>query len=323
MEANMRHMVATLAAAALSCAACAQAGGGSGGGENLPSAGVVPWSASQTEDGLANYIVAGDANVRYSEPAVWRHTDRVQLWLTRVQDGTSAIVVTDGSSLERLGSPEVAIHDARDPAVASDHDGVLWLAWIDEGSGAIVAARVDESGVPTQPVSRLVEPRAGERLGAPSLAATDDGWLLVFSATPSPDAASRIDRVWLDADRHARQRITIVDVERECADIAGVSEPCWDADGVGSPDLKRDVTALGRTQYRLFFAGERQGRRDIGFAASFDGTHWSRYAFNPVLGDTFDESGPASLRDGDRTLLLFTDDRGAVQNGITFATLDE
>jgi hypothetical protein len=71
-----------------------------------------------------------------------------------------------------------------------------------------------------------------------------------------------------------------------------------------APEVRRAVTSLGRTVYRMMYESkDADGAPVIAFAASFDGASFTDYPQNPL----FPGAEPSNIRLGDRYLLYFVD----------------
>jgi hypothetical protein len=71
-----------------------------------------------------------------------------------------------------------------------------------------------------------------------------------------------------------------------------------------APEVRRAVTSLGRTVYRMMYEDrDADGAPVVAFAASFDGASFTAYPENPL----FPGAEPSNIRLGDRYLLYFVD----------------
>lgn len=92
----------------------------------------------------------------------------------------------------------------------------------------------------------------------------------------------------------------------------------FDADGIETPTVIKDLSAPPNERYKLWYAGRKSrcspvNDHKIGYATSPDGIHWTKYAGNPVLaaGDSsswFNSfvTGPAVIKDGATYKMWFT-----------------
>ena len=92
----------------------------------------------------------------------------------------------------------------------------------------------------------------------------------------------------------------------------------FDADGIETPTVIKDLTASTNERYKLWYAGRKAqcsstNDHKLGYAYSPDGLHWTKYQGNPVLvaGDNnnwFNSfvSGPSVIKEGATYKMWFT-----------------
>ncbi len=265
------------ALAVLLLVGCGTLGAEGGGDTDLPNRGVVPYTVA-TLDGVGEL----------TEPAAVVVGAEVHLFATEEAPGGSSVVRLRSQDGLRFGAPEIIEGGARSPS-AVVHEGVVQLAFV--RGGRVFMGPVGE------PEATSIE---GD---APSLVSVD-GELQLY--------VSRAEQVLKVVDGRAGP--TILLPGRDCVDPAGEPEACWDAGLVGSAEIRVGTSATGRRLWRLMYGGGRGDARSIGFAASWDGVVFTRYAFNPIVpidamydGDPKD-AAPSNVRLGDRYLLYFERD---------------
>ena len=310
--------------------ACSALGGGGGGAENLPNRGIVPYarhaadaSPDATEEPPTTWVLQSPdpAALRYVEPAPVQDGARLWLYAQRrdVAADTSSIVraeLVDGG--ERALEPTVVIEDAAAPAVV--RIAAEWLlAWSAPDASRILIARSSDGATLTgEPVTAVaaIDPTTAVR--SPSLVALSDGTLeLYYEARDGEDAPPTIHRAISDGALDAFEPASpVFETGTGCTDPSGDDEPCWDADGVGEPSVALATTPASRTLRRLFYVGRSGSSTAVGFAASFDGTTWSRFPFNPSLDPKTALRQPAQANVDQRWLLYGAESRGRDTQGI-------
>lgn len=325
--------------------ACAALGGGGGGGENLPNRGIVPWErfVRPTADGLAHdwYVLAPEAGSgeRWLAPsALVVDAQEVQLFFEiRRDEGPSTIArAISGPEGLSFGPVETVF----DPALAGSAPPWLgdlpaapsvvryrgtWLMALGYGDGEGIALAWSLDGdrffaLPEPALTRLGGAEAGG-VFSPALVAGDEGVTLYYEARAA-DGGGSIRKAAADWSLQLQRAGVVLQAGVGCTGPDGQPESCWDASGVGSPEVRLAVSGAGTPVHRLFYAGGTGGKADLGFAAAWDGALWSRYAFNPVLEDGFDQREPTNVRLGDRYLLYFAEQRTTSSHGIAAAVND-
>lgn len=326
-------------------------GGGGGGGENLPNRGIagyaiveVPAEGSAAGSGDEadatidpRWVALGADGVRYREPSAWVTDDAIEVllevrsdsrsrlaWLRSTDDGSTwsaPVEVLDGSG---LGAPFET--DAGLSAPSVWYDGTQWFVAFGYGDGAGIglAAGPTLDTLRVAPDPLLVAEGSGESdgIGAPSLVEVDAVWHLYY-ATSGQEAE-------VDGGGALAPYVALATgagpggMARQGAVIdGGVCSPeieeCLEAIGVASPEVRVATTAAGRRVLRMFYGAGDDGVESLGFAASFDGRSWSRFAYNPAQAeDRFDEYGATNVIVEDRYQILYTREaargpRGVVQ----------
>lgn len=309
--ATIRGAVVTLAFGA----GCAAQGGDDGGSSRLPDRGIAGWEREE-RDVADPYVIGlpegdrvGGASALVVGGALFVYAHRL------LADGGAELVRArregDGFAVPEALALSSAPMLGHDPSVVVGDDGRVWIAWVD-ADGALALARSDDGVSFTALAASGLD--AGSR--APSLVLEGDRVRLFASR----DGAI----VHAEADRDALAfgpEVEVFGPGEGCVDRAGATEPCWDGGAIVEAEVRRAKAPTGDTVYRMFFAGRgAAGDSDVGFAASYDGLTFSRYAYNPVLADTRDELSPSAALFEGRYLLFWSETRGAKSAGILRAT---
>ncbi|MCB9729345.1 MAG: hypothetical protein H6744_15820 [Deltaproteobacteria bacterium] len=332
------RLIALWATAAL-CGGCAALGGGGGGGENLPNRGIAPYVRVGGDDEETPLPYALEAEepeaVELREPSAVVVDAQVLLYVElreRVGGAASIARASSDASGTSFGPSEPVLDPAEAPEWADGRVGapsVLrtdggWLLAFAYGDGAGIGLARSQDGlhfdVDPQPALAR-DPATEASVDAPSLVRFGDQLVLLYEVLGVEEGATRrIDRALADGDGVSFARAgTALEAGTGCFGADGAEDPCWDRAGVGSPELRVSRTATGRELLRLFYTGYSGKRGDLGFAASFDGVTWSRFAFNPVVAEKLDERGPTNVRFGDIYLLYYVETGSGTAHGIAAA----
>ncbi len=272
-------------------AACGAGGGPDGGGSNLPSRGIAPW----VRVGEAPVLKASDDAV-WSRPSAIADADGIHVYFQAVTGGFSEIRrARAGLDGEMFGASETVLVGARAPGVTRDADGREWLAWVDD-DGVVNIGTVDGAG------QVELEVETGLIGSSPALMFGTDGELELFVI--NNDAVVR----YPIRDGVVGAGVPAIGPGTDCVDNAGEAAECWDATAIVDVDVDLGTTAAGRDVWRMFYTARRAGTHAIGFAASYDGKSWSRYAFNPIITSNANARAPSAIV-GDGRYLMYTDDR--------------
>lgn len=298
-------------ALAWAVAGCATQGGEGGGAANLPNRGIVPYEKVELGDaGVPIVLAPPDDDTRVGGASAVVDGGRVVLY---VELGGSVARAESADGVV-FGAPETVLSAGAaigSPAVARAGDA--WhLVYVRDGGRAIGYARsADGRRFEAEAAPLLVaegEDEAGG-LDGPSLVPVDGGFRLYYAARADADSPFRVAWAESGPDLRFERRGVALEPGAGCVDFLGKTVTCWDADGVESPEVRRARTPTGRTVWRMFYTGRRGGKTGLGFAASFDGVAWSRYAHNPVLDDAGSEREPSNVLLGGRYLLYFVQGR--------------
>lgn len=348
-----RHAILACSVAACLVVACATLGGGGGGAEDLPNRGIVPYDkldldhdddpetagvpwALAPEDGGALEYLAPSALVRDGQVELYLlvHERAVIVggetvtpeawWIGRA-------VSDDGGLSFPAPEPVIVGADLPDwasrvgaPAAWVEPDGTTVVAFeFGAREGIALASSPDGRVFQVDPEPALSPIGAEPELGNPSLVRTPLGLELFYDVIPATGSRRIARAVWDEQEQGFVRRGTVLAAPAtDCVDAFGEPEACWDSAGVWSPEVRWATTASGQRLYRMFYAGASGSKADVGFAASFDGQVWERYAFNPVLDDGPAESDPSNVRLPDRYLLFAFERRSLTTHGIIVAIDD-
>jgi len=287
--------------------ACAAQGGDEGGGARLPNRGIAGWIVSGSID--EPFVIesgAGDAAL-FGGPSALVVEGEIVVWFHALGAGAPVVRRAASPDGEAFGPATDALAEARDPSVVCADDGAFWMAFADP-EGGLGLARSDDG-------------RTFERVTASGLPAGTEPSLVIddrrFVLYAVVDGA--IVRAEAGADRAFGEATVVLAPGTDCADAFGVAEPCWDATALGGPDVRLARTATGRRVLRMMYAGRRGATSDLGFAASFDGLTWSRYAYNPVVEQGFSQESPSAIALPDGYALYWSEPRSASFGGVVLA----
>jgi hypothetical protein len=190
--------------------------------------------------------------------------------------------------------------EADEPCAVADGDGVFLYLQVCDGDRCAIERRRADDGVhfgepePVRDDGRAPFATSDGRLAY----VTDAGFIAVDDDVSTHQGSA--PSLTTDALYFVRDDAVWRAVGDEAVQVFGAAESGWDRDGVADAEVRAETTATGRDQYRMVYTAVGGG---IGFAASADGTTWSRFAFNPVLEGS--ARGPTNLRLGDRYALYF------------------
>lgn len=313
--------LALAVALTVTAAACAAAGGDEGGAASLPERGVAPWERIEPDDEPFVLRPPPSSGLRYDEPAALVVDDQVRLYFDERGPDGARVLAADSADGLAFDAPREVLADAQAPSPAIGPDGRVWLAFATADEGAIgLAASDDGLSFDVEATSLTAEP--DERLGGPSLIVVDDRLVVFYTTTTTTTTAegdvvtSAIARASATPGAPLEREGVVFEAGRDCVERDGAPAPCWDGGVVTSPDVRLAVTAADRRVYRLFYRGARGASGDLGFAASWDGFAFSRYPFNPVVAERFDERAPSQVRLGDTFLLYWSEQRTAATHGL-------
>jgi hypothetical protein len=221
----------------------------------------------------------------------------------------------------------------------------LWFAWARDADPAPVIGYAELPSVydlpdlPPRPVvtggpgtlgapAVIAEPEGGLRMylqvddGIGVTTSSDDGvsWsaitpALADAAAPTATIVDGTTHLFFVRDgaiwraRSAGGAAFVVDPEPAITARPGVPG-AFDAATVGDPFVLVQRSDAGRRHWGLWFSGQATagGNPAIGFAGSFDGSRWERFAgVDPVL--TPSAAGPCALLEGPRAFLFYHDVR--------------
>lgn len=300
-----------VAAAAASCGMGAAPGGGA---DDLPTLGAGPYAKLVDEEGTTAaeepYLVV-DLSADLTDPAVRREEDgALRLWFSRIPraGGSSEIWTARLESLADGAGPAAASLVAaepweaghvRAPAVVEAGDRLLLFY---QGGTSVGRAESRDGGV-TWSDRREILPGAAD----PGVLVVDGVYFLYFTR-PGEDG------VFLALSHDG---VTFSPLAEPVLRPRGAPD-AFDAAWVGEPFPVGGRTAAGQLQIGLFYvgrsvpAGGDEPRHAIGYAGSFDGRTFERFARGDAVLEPGppDERGPAALLFPSSGFLFFAERRG-------------
>ncbi len=275
--------------ATLSLIGCGAAGGPDGGGANLPSRGIAPWVAASEEP-----LFAPEAGITFSRPSVISDPAGPLVHFSETGPEGSRILrgrlVPGGAAF--AAAPEPILDDAADAGVFRADDGTVWMAWT-EGDGFVSVGRIGADGEVAIHVSTAL------LATSPMPVVTPEGDLRLYAIEDGAVVMAEI------GDTETAPVREVFGPGTGCVDDDGEDEDCWDGDAIVDLDIRLATTATGRRVYRMTYTGQRGSTHGFGFAASFDGLVWERYAFNPTHTAGNAARAPSTAVDGDRYVLVY------------------
>ncbi len=320
--------------------ACSSLGGGGGGGSNLPNRGIVPYDRVLPEEGDAPVFAmeSEDPTTQfYVEPhAIVTDEQTVILFAEARQPSTTegSVVRCDLNDRLECDAPRTVLEPTGEgnewlsgragaPSVLAQEGSWLMAFAYGQGDGIGLAWSIDGEHFTLDDDPLIAPSGAYEKDGvdSPSLIRTATGYRLYYEGRDS-DGVTRV--LFADGDAALTFERGGVALENGvgCEDVTGQPEPCWDAGGVGSPEVRVATTTAGRTVYRLFYTGFGADGFDLGFSASWDGVRFSRFVYNPVIATDAVERQPSNLQLADRYVLFFEERVSNTVRGIGVAIND-
>lgn len=259
---------------------CAAGGDPGDGGSNLPERGFAGYERLLDADEATIEPVARPDGIALSDPFARVVGGRVELYVTACPDDAPCHIARAESDDGRTFGPL--------ETVAEDPEGLTAPFVFGETLYAIAPIGVVAIEDGSQ---RTVLAADGAILDAPSLVEIDEPWLYLTRDTGEGPQPVRMPL----ADPDAIEAITVPPLP----DV-------WQPPAIEQPEVRRATTGAGRTVYRMVYAGRPGGGdADLAFAASFDGSTFHNWPFDPALEGDADESSPSNIRLGDRYLLYF------------------
>jgi hypothetical protein len=305
----------------------------SGGGDNLPSQGAGPYGKLEIdfESPADEPDVVAVPDAHLSDPdALWRDDGGYRLWFGRHAGRNPAAIWS--AELPALSErPDVAPAPALEATADWEADRVTAPSIVDLGGGHLVlfyeGGPAPAEGAPASDVRAIG--RADSTDGgatwtrsarnpvlrgarAPAAAYVDGAWTL-FVVRDTPGGST----IWrAPATDAAGEAFAIDEAGPAIAPRPDLAE-AFDALAVDHPEIAVEETVAGQRHWSLFFDGTRP--KDgatitaIGYAGSFDGTSWQRFAGpDPVLDDPqLDETGAAVVLSGSRGVLFASENRSS------------
>ena len=305
-------------------AGCASIGQEGGGADNLPNRGIIPYAMTSAEDlGADTGLLLNwtdDVGGQFTGPHAMAHDGGTLLFAEWYESEGDDGVIVRAESFDGLhfGQPEVVLEaDTQLPWLGGRvgapsvirHEG-MWFMAFEFGQGSAIGLAWSVDGRHFIPHEQpLLEPVGADEAGgifSPSVVMIGPNEVRVFYESRSTEGvaslrSARSDDTW----QFTRDGLTL-GPGVGCLDVQGQPEACWDAQGVAQPDVRLATTASGRRVLRLVYVGIGQGGKRLGFAASWDGTTWSRFALNPTLTEPAPLSHPSNLRIGARYMMYMS-----------------
>ena len=288
--------------------ACAAEGGPDGGQANLPDRGISGWTRAPNEPPPStDHWAASVADAELGGPSAVVVGDRVLLYAHRTTaDGAELVRLEGDADGLGFGAPVALELDGTDPSVFVD-GATTWLAWV---AGDDIALARSDDGVTFEP---LAPSGIAPGRGNPSVIVADGRVHLYLSD------GTRVVHSEAGDDLAFGAETAVLEPGTDCVDTQGEPEPCWDNGAILDAEVRLATTPTGRALFRMFYAARAAGRSDLGFAASYDGLTFSRYPYNPIYVDTFDERSPSAILSDGVYYLFWGETRAATDRGIARA----
>ena len=312
----------TILASLLFCA-CGTIAEGDGGDSNLPSRGIIPFEK------LAPVVDDEDSTLPFVLSSLTAHLDEPFL----LDDGRHLVVWLQASIDDHMWIQRAESNNGRDfntlrtvfeaenaweeqvvgsPNVVAFGGTYLMFYLGGNGTPAVGLARSDDGINWQREPEPVFEPSAV--IASPAVVVWN-GVYHMYYARLEPDEDGVLESVAVD---HVTSRDGLDWGEPEntlstgtgCIGDSGAEVRCWDAVTVGSPGARVSTTPTGRQVLDLWYSGGLGSNTNIGFAGSFDGEHFSRYALNPVLADGGPESGAHVMFYEGRLRMYYSDEYG-------------
>jgi hypothetical protein len=299
---------------------CGTLGGEDGGGENLPSAGILPYTKA------AGDALLGTPGVDFRRPFVLAMGDgSYRMWVARDDAGAGGdAAITqlrsdDGATWQADGDALTADPDGweqgdiGDPWVVRHGGGFLLYYRGGAGAGIGLATSADGAQWSRHGEAPVFEPEAGWEAsgGAPHV------------ASPAVISEAAGLRMWYvggsgrgvglasSPDGREFSRESPGPVFEPTLYTGAAAASIWDRDAILSVSVGVEDSATGRPVWRMWYTGARlaaSGALDagIGFAGSFDGVEWVRAGTEPILRDGgLSEKEACEVRIGAERALFF------------------
>jgi hypothetical protein len=310
---------------------CGRLGDPGGGSENLPNRGVVPYELIAEDDG-GDPRVLESATLLFRSPHALVDGARVLLFVEARDPDTGLSTIHRAISLDggvRFGEPELVLEapdtlewtggSVGSPSLHCTGTSCLMVVSSPGGFGLADGSLDGSFSLRAEPIYSAQHALELGGLYAPSLVALSDGFALFYEGSDVEDGSSRIFRTVAGSDLVFVAGEPVLAPGSDCLDLNGGEEACWDAEGVGSPEIRRATNEMGDIVFRMFYTGRAPGSTGIGFAASFDGLSWQRFDANPVLISDATITDPSNILIDDRYMLYFLHHRSGTQHGIGLA----
>ena len=296
---------------------CGTIAEGDGGDSNLPNRGItsfLPLDLGGGEEDMSPFVLFSEC-CELSQPSPVLFGDELWLFMqSETEAGTEIWAATseDGvvfSEPSPVFLPELAWEGAwiGAPTVVEDEGGlVMWYQA--DSVQAVLGLAHSVDGVTWQ---REVEPVLVDDFGVngPSVARLDGEYRLYYYRydPDSPEisgifsASSAMGQVWTEP-------LLVLQPQAGCTGETGEEQRCWDGDKISSPGVRASVSQTGRDLLDLWYTGGLGENTGIGFAGSFDGHSFVRYAENPVLDGDGPEAEASVIEFRGRLMMYYSDE---------------
>lgn len=302
--------------------ACGTIAEGDGGGDNLPSRRIVPFDKVTSDDEESDLpIVLSDETLSFDEPCAVVNSGQIEVFYQASDETTASIRrAFSTTGLELTNSSEILVAEldweegwVGAPSVLMS-GGQYFLFYVGGVTDpAIGLARSSDGNTWTRETEPVFEADAGERIFSPSVVSFGGQWVMFFARAqddpetdPLPTVIDRADSP--DGLSWTRQG-TVLDLGSGCTNDEGEEIRCWDTGWVGAPGVRVSTSPAGRTLVDIWYTGAIVSNSDIGFAGSYDGRTFFRYALNPVIEGSGRESAASVIDFGDSLLMYYGDRR--------------
>lgn len=318
--------VLPLCLAIVSCGTIAE---GDGGSSNLPSRLIIPFNklaaAEGDEESTLPFVIA-EQDVELDEPTAVVNGSGVDIYLQASTDETTVIQRAsspDGisfGSIDTVFEPENAWEGTLvgSPTVIRGNPHVLFYVG---GAGDAVGRATSENG---STWARQEQPvfDPDESIESATVVRFDGAYLMYYSVLDEDDDGDLIPvRIELARSSDGLVWAGVGEVfgsASGCTTPSGLDTSCWDGTYVSSPDARVVTSPAGREVVDLWYTAGNGTNSNIGFAGSFDGSTFSRFADNPVVADSTPERA-ANVVEVDGRLFMYYSDNHSGSRAIGLA----
>ncbi len=311
----MRCTILILSLAVVSCGTLAA---GDGGSSNLPNRLIIPFNKIEAPEGddesTLPFVITED-DVALDEPNGLVAGSGVDLYFQASTEEMTVIQRASSSDGISFGASETVFEPESDwegtsvgsPTVIRGSQYVLFYVG---GGGAAVGRATSDNGTSwTRQDQPVFDP--DESIESATVVRFDGAYLLYYSVLGEDEdgdvvpvrielARSNDGLVWSETGE-------VFSSAGGCTTPSGLDTACWDGTYVGSPDARIVTSPTGREVVDLWYTAGNGTNSNIGFAGSFDGTTFSRFADNPVVSDATPERAANVLEVNGRLFMYYSD----------------